>query len=163
MIGLNLKLKPPVLLAILMVFSFIISLILFFVAGDTRVERIMIFPDSHQTYRIGEVRYLPRQKEKEENIEKFISELILGPQKINYLHIFPAKTKLKTTILRNNVLYIDFNEEILFQNSETPLNFSEMISMLKENLNYNFHYLKKIIITVNGEIPFIAEAGEQKK
>jgi spore germination protein GerM len=113
----------------------------------------MFFPDSLQSRMAGETRYVPRRKSREDMIQKYLQELILGPERIDFLRLFPRNTELHSVILRDSTLYIDFNENILFQDSDTPLNFNETIEMLKSALFYNFHYLKKINVTANGQVP----------
>ena len=86
-------------------------------------------------------------------VQKYLQELVLGPERIDFLRLLPRNTKLKSVILRDSILYIDFSEGILFQESDTPLNFSETLEMLESALFYNFHFIKKISVTANGQVP----------
>jgi len=56
-------------------------------------------------------------------------------------------------MLRENDLYIDLNESVLFHDKENPLTFQESINLLEQALRYNFHFLNEIYITVNGQVP----------
>lgn len=131
----------------------VFSLVLFLFIGNTAVRKVMFFPDSRGSSMTGETRYIPRKKSREDMIQKYLQELILGPEKIEFLRLLPRSTKLQSVILRDSTLYIDFNEDILFQDSDTPLNFNETVEMLESALFYNFHHLKKVTVTANGQVP----------
>jgi hypothetical protein len=129
------------------------SLALFLFIGNTSVPKVFFFPDSRQNTLAGEMRFIPRRRSREELIQKYLQELILGPERIDYFRTLPKETELQSVLLRENHLYIDFNEAILFQDSDTPLNFDETREMIKSALFYNFHFLREVTITANGQVP----------
>ena len=74
---------------------------------------------------------------------------------IEFSRLMPMQTELRTVLLRDSTLYLDFSEDILFYTEEVPLNFDEMTAALKESIMYNYYYVKKIIVTIQGEQPYV--------
>ncbi len=147
----NLKLEKRTLILIsIMIFLLLISITLYFFVDNNLVRRVLFFP-GRDNYS-AEMRRVPRQNSLENDIELFINELILGPYNIDHLRAIPENTKLQNVLLRNSsLLYIDFSADLVV--SETKLNIvqSDIIELIRKNLNYNFPILEKIILSVDGQ------------
>ena len=147
----NLKLEKRTLILIsIMIFLLLISITLYFFVDNNLVRRVLFFP-GRDNYS-AEMRRVPRQNSLENDIELFINELILGPYNIDHLRAIPENTKLQNLLLRNSsLLYIDFSADLVV--SETKLNIvqSDIIELIRKNLNYNFPILEKIILSVDGQ------------
>ena len=129
---------------------FILSVMLFFLAGNNLDRRILFFPGKGNYS--GEIRHVPRQKSREDNIEVFVKELILGPYSIDHYRIIPQKTKLQNLLLRNkSKLYIDFSADFIVSEEDLAIIPSEMIALIRKNLVYNFPFLKDVSISVDGQ------------
>jgi len=145
--------SAPYLFALLLAVVFAVSLLIFLFFGNSAVHRVFFFPVDGLKNNPGEIRYLPREENREKEIEDYIKEIILGPVQVEYSRLLPKEAILNTVILRENNLYIDFSEDVLFQEIDNPLTFNESIALLKECLRFNFHYLREIYITINGQVP----------
>lgn len=150
---LTLKNKITIIYSSVLAGCLLFSLVFYLFTGNTTADKVMFFPDPQQNDKVGEIRSIPRRKSREEMIQKYLQEVILGPERIDFHRLLPRETAIQSVILRNSTLYIDFNEAILFQDSDTPLNFDETLKMLESALLYNFHYLRKINVTANGQVP----------
>ena len=132
---------------------FLLSLLLFLFLDNGLEPRIMLFPGMNLSKQTGEIRYIPRQASMEERIEKYIQEFILGPSQLDLSRLFPEQTKLQSVILRDSTLYVDFSEDVLFQERDNLLPFEETIELFRHSLIINFRWIKNIYITVNGQLP----------
>ncbi len=131
-------------------FLFISSLSVYFFADNNLVRRVLFFPGRESIS--GEVRRVPRQKTLEDDIELFVNELILGPYNIDHLRVIPEKTKLYNLLLRNrSVLYIDFSADLIVSENEVSLIQTDMLELIRKNLNYNFPILEEITLSVDGQ------------
>ncbi|RKX78973.1 MAG: hypothetical protein DRP87_04785 [Spirochaetes bacterium] len=133
------------------------SLIIYFGQANLRVERTLFFPIELTGKLNGEMRRLPLRKGKEENIELFIEELILGPRKIENARLLPEETDIRYLLLRGDKLFIDFDSDILFREEQVSLSLKEIIDILKKTLKFNFNFIKEIHITIMGQLPRFGE------
>ena len=146
---LKLNKNSVILISIISLF-FILSILIFFIAGNTSDRRVFFFPGREEFS--GEVRLVPHQKSSEDNIQMFVNELILGPYSIDHFRAIPQKTKLQSLLLRNKTqLYIDFSSDFIVFNDDFSMMPSEMTVLIKKNLNYNFPFLKGISISIDGQ------------
>src|SRR5208337_1221653 len=66
-----------------------ISLLLFFVFGNSKVPRILYFPSLPLGRIVAEMRYVPRHQTIEENVEETADNVLLGPTCHDALRLFP--------------------------------------------------------------------------
>ena len=147
----NLKLEKRTLILItIMIFLLLISITLYFFVDNNLVRRVLFFP-GRDNYS-AEMRRVPRQNSLENDIELFLNELILGPYNIDHLRAIPENTKLQNVLLRNNsLLYIDFSADLVVSETKQNIVQSDIIELIRKNLNYNFPKLEKIILSVDGQ------------
>ncbi len=132
-------------------FALLLSLFLYFFIDNVHVTRTFFFPGRDGTLS-GETRRLPHQKTRETEIQQYVDELILGPIDINHNRLVPENTRLLTVMYRQkNTVYLDFSADFVVHDKSMPLNAEEMVSGIKKNIKYNFPFVKRIIIAVNGE------------
>ncbi len=131
--------------------ALLISLFLYFFIDNVHVTRTFFFPGRNGTLS-GETRRLPHQKTKEAEIQQFVEELILGPVNIDHNRLVPENTRLLTLMYRpKNTVYLDFSADFVVHDTSMLLNSEEMVSGIKKNITYNFPFVKRVIIAVNGE------------
>jgi hypothetical protein len=138
----------------ILAFSLVVSLFLFLYLNHGWVERVLFFPRYTDTVSGGETRRLPKRDTREEELMFFLEEIILGPTNIENIPIVPEETELRSVMFRDQVLYLDLSEDILFQTSGRPLPLERRMALIKRSVLFNFPWVKEIIITINGEIPF---------
>ncbi len=128
----------------------VVSLFIYFFAGNNLDRRVLFFPG--RVKYSGEVRMVPHKKTKEDEIQLFVKELILGPYSINHFRIIPQKTKLQSLFFRQKTkLFIDFSSDFIVFDNDFNLVPSEMIVLIEKNLEYNFPFLKEISVSVDGQ------------
>jgi hypothetical protein len=118
------------------------------------VERVLFFPGTVTSDLTGERRVLPRFQSKEENLRAFVEDLILGPTSIYSSPALPEDTQVQLFMLRNDALYLDLSEELLFNGNDVHLTPAESLAALRKNIAFNFPHLRDIVLTVNGYLPF---------
>jgi len=131
---------------------FILSIILVQI-GMGRARQVLFFPMDNGKSTDAEIRLIPRIRDREERILETVKELLLGPSELKLNNILPAGTKIRTVILREKTLYLDFSEHFIYDSRGMTLPYGERIELLKRNLMFNYPFLDNISITVNGQIP----------
>ena len=138
----------------ILAFFLAVSLFLFLYLNHGWVERVLFFPGYTDTGAPGETRRLPRRDTREEELEYFLEEMILGPTSIENIPIVPEGSELQSVMFRDQILYIDLSEDVLFQTSGRPLPLERRIALIRRSVMFNYPWVKGMIITINGEIPF---------
>ncbi len=132
-------------------FALLLSLFLYFFIDNVHVTRTFFFPDRRGGL-TGETRRLPHKKTKEEEIQQFVEELLLGPMNIDHNRLVPENTRLLTLMYRQkNTVYLDFSADMVVHDKAFHLSCAQMASGIKMNIKYNFPFVKRIIIAVDGE------------
>ena len=148
------KNRISLILAGILACSLVVSLFLFLYLNHGWVERVLFFPRYADGVSGGETRRLPKRDTREEELRYFLEEIILGPTNIENIPVVPEETELRTVVFRGQVLYLDLSEDVLFQSSGRPLPLERRMALIRRSVLFNFPWVKEIIITINGEIPF---------
>lgn len=130
-----------------LVIIFLISLTLFFLQGYGH-RKVFLFESLDEEGLFAENRYYPRNKYIDD-VELYVSELLLGPIGERYKLIFPRGTKVKTCFVQNKVLYVDLSTEALFPNERVSTN-REGAEIFKKNIFRNFRNIDIINIYIDG-------------
>ena len=145
--------SAPYLFAVLLAGVFTVSLLIFLFFGNSAVHRVFFFPADGLKNNPGEIRYLPHSSSLEANITVFLKELILGPAALDLSRIVNKETSLRSVLFRNGTLYIDFDEHIIFRDVDANLPFPDTVDFIRHGVFKNFHRVKNIYVTVNGQMP----------
>ncbi len=154
--SMTLSKKPDTLTVVVglaLLILFILSLVLYILDPYKQVQRKFIFFSEETMSISGEVRSVPFSNDREKNIAAYVEELLLGPASLRLQDIFPRGTRLNQLKLVDNVLYVDFSREMVFNLDNHPLTPVEIKNMVVDNLSVNFPGLEKVIVTVNGLEP----------
>lgn len=144
--------KQRAIIYIVTIIVFLISFLSWFLENYKKSERVFFFPEHQSGISWGESRRIPSSFfDKEKNIDIFASELLLGPINMKLDPIFPIGTKVEKLLFRNRIIYIDLNFKALLSDKKTVHIFENGIMILKKNINFNFPYVKEIVITITGE------------
>ncbi len=154
--------KKLLLWSFLFVFILGFSLLFFFLFGNNKAGRVLFFTDEITGDITGEVRQISLRNSQEDNIEFLLKELILGPVKLSNTRVIPGKTRLKSVLLRNGTLYIDFSRDIIFIENDVSLNFTKILDVIQRTIRFNFPEINEITILVDGEVP-ISVKGREKQ
>lgn len=136
----------------LIVLFFILSLVLIN-TGFGSFEQILFFPLDNGTGFNGEKRLVSRQVDREDRILQTVQEVMLGPSELEYESIVPVTTKVQSLICRENTLYLDFSRHFFDDLKGFSLPFQERIEYMEKNLLFNYPFIHKVIITINGQLP----------
>ncbi|MFW5710394.1 MAG: GerMN domain-containing protein [bacterium] len=138
--------------------SLAVSVLLFFLHGTDMQRQVLFFPEYRSSVCSGEARRLPTKPTMEKEIEQLVKEILLGPFDVNYVAVLPQETSIRTIMLRNKQLYIDFSVDVVFQESESRLSFEEALNCVRKSLVFNYPQIDRIVFTVNGEQPKFDES-----
>ena len=128
-----------------------LSILFYLLFGYPRVERVFFFPLDRISSPSGESRRIPRKGTLEDNIREYVQEWLLGPLALENDRLFPRATRLNSILLREEVLYLDFNVEILEKQAGLSLSFQEILDMTDMGIQFNFPSVKTVRYTVDGE------------
>ncbi len=138
--------------------SLAVSLLLFLLHGTDMQRQVLFFPEYRSSVCSGEERRLPTKPTTEKEIELLVKEILLGPFDVNYVAVLPQETSIRTIMLRNKKLYIDFSVDVVFQESESRLSFEEALDCVRKSIVFNYPQIDRIVFTVNGEQPKFTES-----
>ncbi len=145
-----------------------LSLGFFLLGGNRMVQRTFFFPEvkaPHREFEVtvsGEERVIPRQGKVLENIRLLVEEVILGPLSHTHTRLISAETKVYSLVLDQSVLYLNLSGDMLELDPQVALPVEVQIQALGNTVLFNFPFLKKIFIFVEGQIPdFGVTHGQQ--
>lgn len=133
--------------------SLALSLALYAVFPPERTRRVLFFPGAATSRLSGEVRYLLDTPSRETDIEELLEAYLLGPVNVHFLRVLPKETTVHALLYRDGVLYLDFSPAILFEEQEVPLDTEGIVEAVRKTLSFNFPYIQRIVLTVNGQLP----------
>jgi len=146
-----------------MVWTFIISLLFgisvlaFVFTGMSSIRRVYFFPQVGINELRGEQRFVPFRTTRQESIELFVRELILGPIHVDHLRVVPRDTRLTALETVGSTVYLDLSPEIIFRADDTPLSLKEIVTVIRKNIQFNFRDTKEVVITIGGEEPVFVQ------
>lgn len=147
------RIEFPVALIVLLG-ALAVSVAAFLLLGNRQIERVLFFPGNITSNVSGERRVVPFHHNVQEDMKQVVKEVILGPESIYNSRVLPKGSSIQLFMLRGDTLYIDFSSDIMEHKAEVKLNFDEGIATLEKTLRYNFRWLGKVIVTINGQLPF---------
>ncbi len=141
-------LLPVLLLAAVTLFS--LSMWIF---GTGKNRYVLTFEHMNKTGLYAETRYLPKVK-KNEKLEFFIKDMILGPVGDRYKTLFPRGTKVLSCFVRDKVLYVSLSEEAFYIHDNVDGNASsqnkEGAEIFRKNVFRNFRNIDIINLYIDG-------------
>jgi len=141
-------------LPVSLIFVFFILSIVFANTGFVRLKQVLFFPLDNAKGFNGEQRLIKRYTDREERISSTLREILLGPSELGYEKIVPVGTKIQSLILRENILYLDFSKHFIDDIKGFSLPAEERLRFIEKNLIFNYPFIKEIVITINGQLPF---------
>jgi hypothetical protein len=132
----------------------IVTLVEFIILGIAR--RTFIFYTINDKTVVVEDRMLKHAKSYEDDIIRYIEEVLLGPVSPDLLPLFPGEARLNSLIYRNGVVYADFTEDAALppiEGGETLNNFQT----LHDGILRNFSNVKDTRFFIKGTAIFSGE------
>lgn len=130
--------------------AFLLSLILFLVRSDRTDRYVLFFPSEITREWIGEAREVYHTRDMEESVIALLKELALGPIGLRLEPTVPKGTGVRSVILREKTVFIDFTAHIAVNQPASRLTFAEMLAGIKKSVLYNFPSLEEVVIYIEG-------------
>jgi len=134
-----------------------VSLLLFFLFGNSRVARILYFPSQPPGRILAEMRFVPRHQTVEENVQETADNVLLGPTRHDALRLFPRGAMVTAVMVSGRTLYLDLTPQILVDDPEVPLKGPEALAALTRSLKLNFPRFAEVVFFIDGQAPIFAE------
>jgi len=128
----------------------LITSIFLFAFSENWVKRVLFFPHVNSTKVIGEERFLPDLGNEKDNLLLLVDEILAGPYKYDNLPVIPENTRLKSAIIHNNILYVNFSKEIFNIDKLVLITPKDMLQAFANGVLYNFPGIKKVYIFIEG-------------
>ena len=148
--------------AIIIVFIFLLviclSAVQYFYCKDKLERRVLFFPTVSSARLVGEERLIPLKKG-EDAVRILLAEIILGPVLPNHVRILPKETRVTSLLWRQDSVYVNFSNHILFTGREINYSYAEILHAVGNSILFNFPGVKHLYIFIDGQIPGIGAAG----
>ncbi len=107
---LRLRLKrTPAICGAALLGTLALSLLLFLLIGNGRVERTMFFPSQLGRRMVAEQRFLPRRGSLERDIQEVAEGVLLGPARPDAQRLFPRGASVIAVMESGRTLYLDLS------------------------------------------------------
>ena len=73
-----------------------------------------------------------------------------GPYKYGNLPVIPETTKLKSAIIHNDILYVNFSKEIFNIDKLVLISPKDMLQTFANSVLYNFPSVRKVFVFIEG-------------
>jgi hypothetical protein len=134
-----------------------LSLLLFLLLGNGRVERTMFFPAHSGKRLIAEQRFLPRQGSLEKDIKEVAEGVLLGPARPDAQRLFPRGATVIAAMVNGRTLYVDLSAGLLAQDPEVPLKGQAAFDAFARSIRFNFPRFREVVFLIDGQVPRFAE------
>ena len=134
----------------ILILLFLGSLILYITDAGRMDFRVIFFPDeSAQEWR-GEERKVPHHSTPEEAAHALIKEIILGPAELRLARALPKDTYIRSVLLRNDTLFVDFSEHPAEPEGNMGISFEAMLEGVRRTVLYNFPSIERVVVFIGG-------------
>lgn len=147
----------------LLVVSFLISLLVYFLIHPEVDGRVFYFPDN-AGLKIGtERRGIPQRRNLDEQVSIFLDEFFLGPVSLELTHSAPRGTEVRHVAIVGKTAYIDLDLMILKTDMELPITFDQALDNIRNNILFNFPRIEETVFTIEGQQvhapPYVSPQG----
>lgn len=130
--------------------AFLISLTMFLARSGRTDQYVLFFPSETTDEWIGEVRNIHHTREIEKSIQALLQELALGPITLRFEPALPKGTGVRSVLLRERTVYLDFTAHLAVGETVFQISFPEMLSGVRKSVLYNFPMVEEVVIYVEG-------------
>jgi hypothetical protein len=131
----------------------VFSLLLFFLAGNGKVARVLFFPAQTGRGMVAEERLLPRHRILEQDVTELAEGVLLGPTRHDALRIFPRGGSVLSSLVHGRTLYLDLSPRLLVEDPEVPLKGEDALTALARSIRFNFPRVRQIVFFIDGQLP----------
>jgi len=134
-----------------------LSVLLFFLFGNTRVGRVFFFPAGASGRVAAEKRFVPNYGDTERDIRELIEGEILGPVDHDLELLMPREVTIHSLFVRNRILYLDLSANFAVLGDDLPLRGGDALEALQKAVSFNFRGIREIVFLVDGQAPFYGQ------
>ncbi len=156
-------LTGPLFPASLLIFTFLLTLLLFALFRPEKDGRIFFFPDNSGTFIAAERRGIPQRDKLPGQIRVFLDELLLGPESLGLSFAAPRGTVVNHVAVVEKTVYVDLSTEILDKDETSSMSFVAIMENLRHNMVFNFPKIEEVVFTIEGQqvgVPLYRGAAE---
>ena len=159
-------LASPVKRYLLLIFIIIsIAVVDYFTLGLARRTFVFYNIDSGEVVVEGRMLRNSRvfwNRTREQDIIQYVEETLLGPKSPDSLPLFPRETILRSLLLRDRVIYVDFSTDAALPPVEGG-NALDNFRTLYDGILRNFSYINDVRFFVEGNSVFFDSKNEEVK
>jgi len=133
--------------------TLVISVLVFLLAGNGRVERILYFPREHGGGFVAERRFLTRRGSLEGNVTELVDGVLLGPARHDAARLFARGATVRAAMVRGQTLYLDLTSQVLDTDPEVPMPAQAAFEALDRSITGNFPRVRDIVLYIDGQLP----------
>lgn len=130
--------------------AFLFSLIMFLARPGRKDRLVLFFPSETTAEWVGEGRNIPHMRETEDSVHELLKEIALGPTRLRLDTALPKQTRVRSVVLREDTLYVDFSEHVTTDASTLTLPLDQMLEGVKKSVLFNFPDISDVVIFVRG-------------
>ncbi|MBN1687440.1 MAG: GerMN domain-containing protein [Spirochaetales bacterium] len=154
----NIRTRNLIIWSSILTASFLLSLVIFLARPDRTDRYILFFPSEVSDEWIGEARDIHHTPDREQSVLAVLKELTLGPMSLRLEPALPKGTGVRSVLLREKTLYIDFTAHLAVSYQTLDISFSEMLEGVRRSVFFNFPAVEELVIYVEG-----SHAGQYQK
>ena len=134
-----------------------LSLLLFLLLGNGRVERTLFFPSLSGRRIVAEQRFVPRQGSLEKDVQEVTEGVLLGPARPDAQRLFPRGGTVLAVMTSGRTVYVDLSPALLAQDPEIPLTGRAALDALSRSIRFNFPRFFQVVFLIDGQSPSFVE------
>jgi hypothetical protein len=131
------------------IFGIVFIIFLTIIVTPHMRRSIFCFPSASGKTVTTEIRYLPVARDRSGKAERYISDLLLGPETPSLIPLFDRKTRILDCFVRKNILYVNLSSAALLPGPNSAST-EEGCALFKKNVCTNFRNIAKIYLYVDG-------------
>lgn len=135
----------------------VVSLLLFFLAGNGRVARILYFPAATGGGQVAEMRFVTRHPGVEASVEETANNVLLGPTSPDAKRLFARGAVVSAVMVSGRTLYLDLTPQVLADDPEAHRRGQEALDILTRSLRRNFPRFNEVVYLIDGQVPHFPE------
>ena len=137
--------------------TLVVSILVFLLAGNHRVERVLYFPRDHGHGFVAEPRFLTRHRSMEGNIAELVNGVLLGPSRHDAARLFARGGSVRAAMVHGHTLFLDLTEQVLADDPDVPLAGADAFDALERSIRFNFPRVRDIVFYIDGQPPRVPE------
>ena len=130
----------------------------FFILGNDR--RTMVFYTAKEGNPVIEERMIPHSGFREEEITRYVNEVLLGPVVLDIAPLFPEGTRLESLLYRDKEVFVNLSESAALAPLDGIQDVKTNLYTLVLGIHRNFNYIKKVTLFVHGNEVFFEEFAD---